>query len=40
MFVIFPYIVQVGSITSLLYPASGGSMDWALGELGIPYRWG
>ena len=28
---------EVGCIPCLLYIASGGSMDWALGELGIPY---
>ena len=28
---------DVGCIPCLLYPASGGSLDWALGDLGIPY---
>ena len=31
---------DVGCIPCLLYIASGGSMDWALGELGIPYSYG
>ncbi|XP_023330917.1 carboxypeptidase B [Eurytemora carolleeae] len=30
---------EVGSIPSLLYIASGGSLDWALGEAGIPYSF-
>ena len=29
---------EVGCIPCMLYPASGGSIDWTLGELGIPYR--
>lgn len=28
---------EVGCIPCLLYIASGGSMDWAMGEAGIPY---
>jgi hypothetical protein len=28
---------QVGCIPCLLYIASGGSSDWALGDAGIPY---
>jgi len=28
---------EVGCIPCLLYVASGGSLDWALGEAGIPY---
>ena len=35
-----PSHVQVGCIPCLLYPASGGSLDWTLGVAGIPYRWG
>merc|ERR1712083_112022 len=31
---------DVGCIPCLLYPASGGSSDWALGEAGIPYAFG
>ena len=31
---------EVGCIPCLLYIASGGSMDWALGEAGIPYSYG
>jgi hypothetical protein len=31
---------QVGCIPCLLYVASGGSLDWALGEAGIPYSYG
>ena len=31
---------DVGCIPCLLYIASGGSMDWALGEAGIPYPYG
>ena len=31
---------QVGCIPCLLYVASGGSLDWTLGELGIPYSYG
>ena len=23
----------------MLYPASGGTLDWTLGEAGIPYRF-
>ena len=30
---------QVGCIPCLLYVASGGSLDWTLGELGIPYSY-
>lgn len=30
----------VGCIPCLLYIASGGSLDWALGEAGIPYSYG
>ena len=29
---------QVGCIPCMLYPASGGTLDWTLGEAGIPYR--
>jgi len=29
----------VGCIPCLLYPASGGSLDWVLGEAGIPYAY-
>ena len=28
---------DVGCIPCLLYPASGGTIDWALGVAGIPY---
>jgi murein tripeptide amidase MpaA len=28
---------EVGCIPCLLYIASGGSLDWALGDAGIPY---
>lgn len=28
---------EVGCIPCLLYVASGGSMDWTLGEAGVPY---
>jgi len=31
---------EVGCIPCLLYVASGGSLDWTLGELGIPYSYG
>jgi len=31
---------EVGCIPCMLYPASGGSLDWALGEAGIPYSFG
>ena len=31
---------QVGCIPCMLYVASGGSLDWTLGELGIPYSYG
>jgi len=31
---------DVGCIPCLLYVASGGSLDWALGEAGIPYSYG
>lgn len=31
---------EVGCIPCLLYIASGGSLDWALGEAGIPYSYG
>ena len=31
---------DVGCIPCMLYIASGGSMDWALGETGIPYSYG
>jgi len=31
---------EVGCIPCLLYPASGGSLDWTLGEAGIPYSYG
>jgi len=30
---------EVGCIPCLLYVASGGSLDWTLGELGIPYSY-
>ena len=29
----------MGCIPCLLYVASGGSLDWTLGELGIPYSY-
>jgi len=31
---------DIGCIPCLLYVASGGSIDWALGEAGIPYSYG
>ena len=31
---------DVGCIPCLLYIASGSSLDWALGEAGIPYSMG
>ncbi len=31
---------EVGCIPCLLYISSGSSMDWALGEAGIPYSMG
>ena len=31
---------EVGCIPCMLYVASGGSMDWALGVAGIPYSFG
>ena len=31
---------EVGCIPCLLYVASGGSLDFTLGELGIPYSYG
>jgi len=31
---------QVGCIPCLLYPASGGTLDWTLGVAGIPYSYG
>ena len=37
---IYSFRYEVGSIPSLLYIASGGSLDWALGEAGIPYSFG
>lgn len=33
-------IFEVGCIPCMLYVASGGSLDWTLGELGIPYSYG
>jgi murein tripeptide amidase MpaA len=30
---------EVGCIPCLLYVASGGTLDWTLGELGIPYSY-
>merc|ERR1712135_269937 len=30
---------EIGCIPCLLYVASGGSLDWTLGELGIPYSY-
>ena len=30
---------DVGCIPCILYEASGGSLDWALGEAGIPYSF-
>ena len=30
---------EVGCIPCMLYVASGGSLDWTLGEAEIPYRW-
>ena len=37
---IYYFSYKVGSIPSLLYIASGGSLDWALGEAEIPYSFG
>ena len=37
---IYSFRYEVGSIPSLLYIASGGSLDWALGEAEIPYSFG
>jgi len=31
---------DVGCIPCMLYVASGGSLDWTLGQLGIPYSYG
>jgi len=31
---------EVGCIPCMLYVASGGSLDWTLGQLGIPYSYG
>ena len=31
------YSFDVGCIPCLLYPASGGTIDWVLGIAGIPY---
>lgn len=31
---------EVGCIPCMLYVASGGTLDWALGEAGIPYSYG
>merc|ERR1711970_1533656 len=31
---------DVGCIPCLLYPASGGTLDWTLGVAGIPYSYG
>lgn len=31
-------VCKVGCIPCMLYPASGGTLDWTLGEAGIPYR--
>jgi len=31
---------EVGCIPCMLYVASGGSLDWTLGEAGIPYSYG
>merc|ERR1712025_668005 len=31
---------EVGCIPCMLYPASGGTLDWTLGEAGIPYSYG
>jgi len=33
-------IYEEGCIPCMLYVASGGSLDWALGEAGIPYSYG
>jgi len=30
---------EVGCIPCMLYPASGGTLDWTLGEAGIPYSY-
>jgi len=30
---------EVGCIPCMLYPASGGTLDWTLGEAGIPYSF-
>merc|ERR1712192_320136 len=33
-------LTRVGCIPCMLYPASGGTLDWTLGEAGIPYSYG
>jgi len=33
-------VYEVGCIPCMLYIASGGSLDWTLGEAGIPYSYG
>ena len=30
---------KVGCIPCVMYVASGGAIDWTLGELGIPYSY-
>ena len=32
-------IYEVGCIPCLLYPASGGTIDWVYGDAGIPYAF-
>jgi len=40
--VYYPYrtIYRVGSPANILYPASGGSIDWTYGHLGVKYSYG
>ena len=33
-------MLQVGCIPCLAYPVGGSSIDWTMGELGIPYSYG
>merc|ERR1712209_74518 len=40
LFAVHQKYYEVGCIPCLLYVASGGSLDWTLGELGIPYSYG
>jgi len=39
LFAVHGTVFDVGCIPCLLYIASGGSSDWALGEAGIPYTY-